>query len=138
MEVIVAAGVIERGGQILITQRKSNAHLGGLWEFPGGKKKSQETLPECLIRELKEELGVACEIGPELAVHSHVYPEKTVELHFFTCHIQRGEPQPLDCADLRWIRLEELDDYEFPDADSEFLKSLRTKGLDSAWFRGGT
>jgi mutator protein MutT len=54
----VAAGLVFREGKLLITKRHADAHLGGLWEFPGGKREPNETFEECLHRELLEELGI--------------------------------------------------------------------------------
>src|SRR5262245_12121952 len=76
----VAAGLIFRDGKLLITQRPRNSHLGGLWEFPGGKRLTHETYAECLRRELKEELGIEVDIGPIAESITHEYPEKTVHL----------------------------------------------------------
>src|SRR6185369_17353271 len=74
----VSAGLVFRDGKLLITRRPAGAHLGGLWEFPGGKRESAETFEECLVRELREELGIEVEVGAMLESLTHVYPEKTV------------------------------------------------------------
>src|SRR5579862_1656909 len=121
----VSAALIFRQGKILITQRHAGAHLGGLWEFPGGKRKPEETFEQCLARELDEELGVKVPVGELFETISHRYAEKTVLLKFFVCHLPDGEPQPLGCAALRWIGKTELDDFEFPAADARLLKKLR-------------
>src|SRR5262245_15313555 len=76
----VAAGVVFRDGQVLITQRRPGDHLGGLWEFPGGKREPGETFEVCLQRELKEELGIEVDVGEWLDSVTHAYPEKTVHL----------------------------------------------------------
>ena len=85
--IVVAAAIIQQEEKFLLTRRKPESDLGGLWEFPGGKKEPGETLRDCLRREVKEELGV--EISEPQHFHSlrHQYPEKQVELHFFTCCI---------------------------------------------------
>ncbi len=121
----VAAGLIFRDGQLLITQRHASAHLGGLWEFPGGKREPVETFEQCLVRELREELGVEARVGRLFQSVTHAYPEKTVYLKFFLCNLAGGEPRPLGCAALRWIRKSELPDYEFPAADAKLVESLR-------------
>jgi mutator protein MutT len=122
----VSAGLIFRDGKLLITQRHADAHLGGLWEFPGGKREPGETFEECLVRELREELGIEVEAGEVLEDLTHDYPEKSVHLKFFHCHLAQGEPQTLGCADLKWIGREELDDYPFPAADARLLELLKS------------
>jgi mutator protein MutT len=121
----VAAALIFRQGKVLITRRPADAHLGGLWEFPGGKRKPDETFEQCLARELQEELGVKISVGELFETVSHSYAEKTVRLKFFVCRLPGGEPQPLGCAAIRWIGKAELDDFEFPAADARLLKKLR-------------
>jgi len=121
----VAAGLIFRSGKLLIAQRHADAHLGGLWEFPGGKLETGETFEQSLVRELHEELGVEVSVGKLVATVSHAYPEKTVALKFFLCQLARGEPQPLGCASLRWVTQPELDDYAFPAADAGLLEKIR-------------
>src|SRR4051812_49929296 len=81
----VAAGLVFEKGKLLITQRRLNDHLGGFWEFPGGKVEKGETFQECLGRELREELGIEVEVGAEIEDITHSYPEKTVRLKFFKC-----------------------------------------------------
>src|SRR3954468_14591876 len=99
----VAAGLVFRHGQLLIAQRHAQSHLGGLWEFPGGKREPNETILECLERELMEELGIEVKIGPLVQTVDHVYPEKSVRLHVYRCTWSRHEPQKLGCPDFRWV-----------------------------------
>jgi mutator protein MutT len=121
----VAAALVFRNGKVLITRRPADTHLGGLWEFPGGKRKPGETFEQCLARELQEELGVQILVGELFETVSHRYAEKTVLLKFFVCHLPDGEPQPLGCAALRWVGKNELADFEFPAADARLLNKLR-------------
>ena len=121
----VSAGLIFRSGQLLITQRYADAHLGGLWEFPGGKRELEETFEQCLVRELQEELGVTVQVGNLFESITHAYPEKTVALKFFLCRLEQGEPQPLGCAAVKWVTALELAQYEFPAADAQLLVKLR-------------
>jgi mutator protein MutT len=121
----VAAALIFRDGKVLITQRHANAHLGGLWEFPGGKREPDETFEQCLVRELREELGVEASVGELFKEVTHAYPEKTVRLKFFICRLENGEPRPLDCAAVRWTDKPELDNHDFPSADARLLDELR-------------
>ena len=121
----VAAGLICRGGKLLITQRHAGSHLGGLWEFPGGKREPGESFAQCLVREIREELGVVIAVGERFESVTHAYPDKTVRLEFFVCRRLDGEPEPLGCAALRWITRTELADYEFPAADARLLEKLK-------------
>ena len=126
----IVAAIIRRDDQILITKRPDHVHLAGLWEFPGGKVESGESLEAALHREIREELGVEITVDREFFSVAHEYPDKSVHLHFFDCTILRGEPQPLEVADLRWVKAAELDDFEFPPADVELIRKLRS-GLES-------
>jgi mutator protein MutT len=71
----VSAGLVFRNGKLLITQRYTDAHLGGLWEFPGGKRECDETFEACLTRELREELGIDVRVGELVETIEHAYPE---------------------------------------------------------------
>ena len=124
----VSAALIFHGGKLLITQRHAGTHLGGLWEFPGGKREADETFEQCLLREIREELGVDISVGELFAEVRHDYPEKSVHLKFFCCQLLRGEPQPLDCAAVKWITLAELTAHEFPAADAQLLEQLKRTG----------
>lgn len=121
----VAAGLIFRNGKLLIAQRHADVHLGGLWEFPGGKREANETFQQCLARELREELGVEAKVGELLESITYAYPEKTVHLEFFVCQLIAGEPQLLGCAALKWVSQSELAHHAFPEADARLLAQLR-------------
>ena len=121
----VSAALIFRDGQLLITQRSPGTHLGGRWEFPGGKREPGETFEQCLTREIREELGVAIAVGELFAEIVHAYPEKKVHLKFFVCRLVVGEPKPLDCAAVKWIGPSQLAEYEFPPADAKLLEQLK-------------
>jgi mutator protein MutT len=130
MKVIeVAAGLIAHEGRYLIARRKTGVHLGGFWEFPGGKREPGETLEECLHRELWEELNVCIDVPIPFQIVRHEYPEKTVELHFFRCRIESGEAIAQDCAELRWVNPHEMASFEFPSADQTNIEALRQGAL---------
>jgi 8-oxo-dGTP diphosphatase len=120
----VAAALVFRAGKLLITQRYEEAHLGGLWEFPGGKREPNETFEECLARELKEELGIEAQVLTLVEELTHAYPEKTVNLKFFLCRWRKNEPKTLGCPAYAWITRQELHDYSFPAADARLLSRL--------------
>ncbi len=122
----VAAALVFREGKLLITQRRPEDHLGGFWEFPGGKRQAAESFESCLIRELREELGIEVEVLELLDSITHEYPEKTVRLKFYLCRWRRHEPQSLACHAFAWIGREQLDAYAFPAADARLLLRLKT------------
>ena len=118
----VTAGVIERGGLVLIARRPANGLLGGLWEFPGGTLEPGEDLPACLKRELREELGVEVEIGGEFGVYQHAYTHLRVTLHAFLCRLAGGEPRALEASDLRWVSPGELAGFPMGKIDRQIAK----------------
>ncbi len=131
----VAAALIWRGGRLLVTRRPAGSHLAGLWEFPGGKREPGETWEDCLVRELKEELGVEVEAGELFADITFPYPGKMVHLRFFLVNRMVGDPRPLECDGLKWVDREELQSCHFPPADEALLTRLvSTEGF---WGAGG-
>jgi mutator protein MutT len=121
--VVVLAGVIEREGRFLLTRRLKNTHLAGYWEFPGGKCETNENLDACLIRELREELGVSAVVGDEILMTEHAYPDRTVRIHFRRCDID-GDPSPQLGQEMRWIARHELATLQLPPADDELIALL--------------
>jgi mutator protein MutT len=121
----VAAGLVFHAGKLLITQRRTHDHLGGLWEFPGGKLEPGETFAHCLVRELREELGIEVRVGPEIEDLTHAYPEKTVRLKFRRCDLLSGSARPIHCQALAWIARDQLQSYQFPAADARLLELLQ-------------
>src|SRR5205814_10630996 len=104
----IGAGVIWKGEKLLISQRPYKGLLGGLWEFPGGKRASTESMPECVRREIAEELGIRVRVGSKLAEIDHVYSHFKITLHAHRCRYVSGTPQTLGCRAWRWIAPAEL------------------------------
>jgi 8-oxo-dGTP diphosphatase len=121
--IVVTAAVVERDGGYLVTRRLRGTHLEGMWEFPGGKCEEGETHEGCLVRELREELGCDAVVGAKLFEVAHEYPERTVELHFFSCEL-KGHPEPLLGQEIRWVGRLELGALEFPPADEALIRML--------------
>jgi 8-oxo-dGTP diphosphatase len=121
--VVVTAAVIVRGDRYLVTRRQLGVHLEGFWEFPGGKCDACESLPECLARELREELNVEARIGREIHVVTHRYDDRTLELHFIECELA-GDPQPQLGQEMRWVPRGDLRTLSFPPADTELIELL--------------
>ncbi len=112
----VTAGVIERQGRVLIA-RRCNGHLAGCWEFPGGKVEPGEGLAECLVRELREELGIEVEVLAPFPPVEHAYPGGTVRLYGFRCRWLGGQPRPRDHDRIAWVRPDELGAFTLAPAD---------------------
>ena len=124
----VAAGIIWNDrGEVLIAQRPLNGLLGGLWEFPGGKQEAGETLPECLKRELREELAIEVEVGELFTVVRHGFTHFKITLHAFTCRYVSGEPQTIGVRDFAWVLPTALDQYSFGKADREVITALSAR-----------
>jgi A/G-specific adenine glycosylase len=126
----VAAGVIWQGdpfaSPLLIAQRPHKGLLGGLWEFPGGKRETTDAdLPACLRREIMEELGIAIDVGAPVTVVRHAYTHFRITLHAYHAHYTGDEPQTLGCADWRWVMLADLTAYPFPVTDQKIIAALK-------------
>jgi A/G-specific adenine glycosylase len=121
----VTAAVIQRNGQVLITQRPANGLLGSLWEFPGGKLRPGEDLAACLQREIKEELEAEILVGEPFGEYRHAYTHFRVTLHAFLCQLDEGiPPRAVQVQDLRWVKPEELVDYPMGKIDRQIARRL--------------
>lgn len=123
----VAAAVLQRGKDVLIARRPEKGLLGGLWEFPGGKVETGESLPEGLRREICEELGVEITVGEILGIYSHAFTHFKITLHAFQCTLLAGEPRPLEASDLRWIAPTELGSYPMGKVDRQIANRLAAR-----------
>ena len=121
----VVAALIWDGDRFLACQRPANKARGLLWEFVGGKVEPGETKPEALIRECREELAVTVAVGDVFMELTHTYPDLTVHLTLFHAKIESGTPQLLEHNDIRWIRAEQISQYDFCPADEEILQALQ-------------
>jgi 8-oxo-dGTP diphosphatase len=124
---VVAAAVIERDDHFLLTRRPRGVHLEGYWEFPGGKCEPGETHAACLVREIREELGVEAAVGGEVLATKHAYPDRLVEMHFLRCEVG-GAPEPRLGQEMRWVARNDLATLSFPPADVELIGMLITAG----------
>jgi A/G-specific adenine glycosylase len=121
---VVTAAVITRDGCVLIACRPPHGLLGGLWEFPGGKQQEGEDLPTCLQREICEELGVEIKINAQLGIYHHAYTHFRVTLYAFKCTLLKGEPHPIEAAELRWVSPAELSQFPMGKIDRQISQSL--------------
>ncbi len=122
---VVAALVRDDTGRYLITQRRSGSHLAGLWEFPGGKRESGESLETALRRELTEELSARFVVGEKVDTVQWEYPDRTVVIHFYRCRLESGTIEPREAQTMAWVAPERLGDFDFPPADRELIARLR-------------
>lgn len=123
----VTAAVIVRAGQVLIARRPAKGLLGGLWEFPGGKQHPGESLPECLKREICEELGTEIQVGDGFGVYRHAYTHFRVTLHAFCCSLTGAEPRPLEASELRWVSASELTSFPMGKIDRQIAARLQAR-----------
>ena len=121
----VVAALIWDENRFLACQRPGHKARGLLWEFVGGKVEPGETREQALIRECQEELAVTVAVQDVFMEVDHVYPDLTVHLTLFNASISEGVPQKIEHNDLRWITVEEIDQYEFCPADEEILRRLK-------------
>jgi 8-oxo-dGTP diphosphatase len=120
---VVCALIEDAEGRVLVAQRPAHKHLGGLWEFPGGKIESGETSEAALRREIAEELGCEIEVGAALAAVRHEYAEVTIELRPYVARLAGGSmpPERREHQALRWVTAAELARLPMPEADAPIL-----------------
>ncbi len=123
-EITVTAGAVHQKGLYLLAKRPPDGLLGGMWEFPGGKQKPDETLRVALIRELKEELNVQVEVGQKIGIFQHAYTHKRVQLHAFYCLLLDQEIQPLFHTDLKWVPPQQFAEYPMGKLDRQISHQL--------------
>ena len=121
----IAVGVVYKKDRVLITRRKSEGLLGGLWEFPGGKIGDKENAQQACLREIKEEVNLIVEIDSFIGRVRHAYTHFKVVLEVFRCRYVSGRVRLNGPVDYRWIRLGEIDAYPFPKANLKFVPLLR-------------
>lgn len=121
----VVAALIWDGDRFMACQRPTHKARGLLWEFVGGKVEPGETREEALIRECREELDITISVGNVFTQVIHEYPDLTVRLTLFHASIHSGTPKLIEHNDIRWLTVDEIDDYEFCPADEEILIMLK-------------
>ena len=122
----VVAGVLrDKQGNILLAQRQVDKHLGGLWEFPGGKCEANESAVDALTRELQEEIGIAEIHSRPLIKVRHDYGDKKIFLDVYLVTDWQGEPVGKEGQPLAWVSLKEMERYDMPAADEPIIKALK-------------
>ena len=120
----VVGAMIEKDGQYLITQRPMTASFPGLWEFPGGRVEVGETDQAALARELAEEMEIGVEVGERVIHVEHAYEAYDIDFCVYRCQLRQGPIRDIRVHAHRWVRPEELDQYEFPAADEKTVGKL--------------
>jgi 8-oxo-dGTP diphosphatase len=124
---VAACALIDPDGRVLIAQRPEGKNLAGLWEFPGGKIETGERPEDTLIRELREELGIAVKescLAP-FTFASHSYADFHLLMPLYVCRRWEGTPQPLEHQAIKWLRPQQMADYPMPPADRPLIPMLR-------------
>ena len=121
----VVAAVIQHGTEYLITQRREDATLPLLWEFPGGRVESGEDDEAALEREFAERLGAGVEVGRPIAFRCHDYDGYTVELVLYEAQLDTDGLQAKRVNDFRWVAASDLSNYPFPPADQQTLEDFQ-------------
>ena len=122
----VVCGVIRDGeGKVLACKRSAERHLGGLWEFPGGKVDAGESHQAALVRELREELAIAVKVGLQVGEAVEWSDgEVKIRLTAFSCRISEGRPQAIEHSEIRWCGMDGLEDLEWAEADVPIVKAV--------------
>lgn len=124
---VVAAGLVDVDGRVLIAQRPPGKSMAGLWEFPGGKLMPGETPEAALVRELREELGIeVCDtcLAP-FTFASHAYETFHLLMPLYLCRRWEGDITPREGQTVKWVRAARLMDYPMPPADLPLIPMLR-------------
>ncbi|MDZ7658494.1 A/G-specific adenine glycosylase [Fodinibius sp.] len=121
----IGVGIVtNKDGEVLIALRPDDAMLGGMWEFPGGKQEEGEDMEDTVSRELKEELDIDISISKPFMKLNHAYSHFKITLHAYLCTLVDGIPKPKSSQEIRWIAINELEDYPFPKANRKLTEKL--------------
>jgi 8-oxo-dGTP diphosphatase len=120
----VTAAVIERGEKLLIARRKPGKHMGGKWEFPGGKIEPGETPEQSLARELAEELEIGVEVGELLCEVEYSGDGVELDLLVYRVRLVKGEPVLREHDEIKWEFPRRLASYDLADSDRQVVEKL--------------
>ncbi len=116
--------IFNKSGELLIDQRLESSSMGGMWEFPGGKKTSEETIEETIEREIREELGIIVRTGKRLISFDHLYTHKKLSFTVHICIWESGQPQSLASQKFLWVFPDQLFNFPFPAANTKIISAL--------------
>lgn len=120
----VVAALVERDGRYLITQRRENAVLPLLWDFPGGRVEEGESDEAALVREVAERLGAEVEVGQLISFVNHPYEKYAVDLYLYECKLLRGDLHCRAVRDYAWVTSKEMESYSFTPVDEASMSKL--------------
>ena len=124
--------VFNKNGELLIDKRLEGSSMGGMWEFPGGKKELNESIENTIEREIKEELGIEVNIAEKLLSFEHAYNHKKLNFTVYICKWIAGEPKSLTSQEVRWVSPKKLSDFPFPAANIRIIFELhKYLGIDN-------
>lgn len=126
--IVTAAIIIGEDGRILAAQRDKGFNQGK-WEFPGGKVEPGESLPECLAREIREELGVVISAPQPFLTVNHRYPHIHINMHSFLTRIEHGNLTVNEHRRIRWVEIRDLTTLDWAQADLPIAEELMRKGI---------
>jgi len=121
----VAVGVVFKNDRVLITRRRPEGLLGGLWEFPGGRVKDDETPQDACVREIQEEVNLRVKIDSQLTRIRHAYTHFKIVMDVYSCRYVSGKVSLNGPTDHRWVQLDELAGFPFPKANLKFMPLLK-------------
>ena len=126
--ITVVAALIEKDNKYLIARRSTgSSEVLGKWEFPGGKVEEKETEEQAIEREIKEEFELTIKAQKYLTNNICEYPTKTVDLKLYSCKYISGEFKLHDHYEYKWVKKEELLNYDLCPADIELAKYINEK-----------
>lgn len=125
----ISAAVMFKEGKVLLARRKKGESNAGLWEFPGGKIRDQETPQACLEREILEELGLVVQAGEVFAESDYVYAHGAIRLLAMVCRVIHGNITLTDHDRVEWVAIPELDQYDLSPADIPIARKLAAEGI---------
>jgi 8-oxo-dGTP diphosphatase len=120
----VTAALMIENGRVLIARRRAGASQAGLWEFPGGKVRPEESPTQCLQREIQEELGIQVAVEEFFGENVYAYEDRTIRLLAYRVRAEGGKMAAHDHAELAWVALADLGRYRFCPADLPFAEKL--------------
>ena len=128
MVLVSAVALIDRDGRVLLAKRPKGKSMEGLWEFPGGKVESGESVFDALKRELHEEVALTINSSSELMVIEHDYGDKCVKLDVHLVTDFSGDAHGAEGQKSAWVAIDKLDEYNFPAANVDIINKIKSLG----------